>query len=100
MASILLTGKVPDRKLKNSITFLLAHFLKNVNFFLAGLILAGCTLHQAQVIKTEDGVIFKSNNPAKLVYKDKDIEAEYDSRSQSLLRTLIEGATLQGLTRK
>ena len=62
--------------------------------------LCGCaTLNpQGKITKTEDGLVFDLNTQGKLTYKDKDVEGEMDTRSPSLLRSIVEGAVVQGMS--
>ena len=62
-------------------------------------LISGCASlnPRGEAIKTDTGVIFIMNTQGKLAYKDSDIEAEMDTRSPSLLRTLVEGVVIQGI---
>lgn len=73
----------------------MTRFLISICIFL----ISGCASlnPRGEVIKTDTGIIFKLNTQGKLAYKDKDVEAEIDTRSSSLLRTLVEGVVIQGV---
>ncbi len=71
----------------------------NVLFIIVILIASlssGCTgLHKSTVTKTPDGVTFMTRKPGMLKYKDKDIEAEMDTRKSGVLEDILKIYTLK-----
>ena len=49
------------------------------------LLLMGCASPRAEVIKTDTGIVFEATKGSVIKYKDKDVEAEFDSKSQPLI---------------
>lgn len=65
----------------------------------AAILAQGCvSLYQSRIVKTETGVVCKMNKPGEVTYKDKDIEASFNTQTPSILRTLVEGATVRILS--
>ena len=65
-------------------------------------LLTGCATVKTtgEVIKTDKGIKFFVSGESKIKYKDNEVEAEFDSRKQSLLRTVIEGSMLKEINKR
>jgi len=68
-------------------------------YFLLIISLLGCARlnPKGTVTRTSTGVILDLNTEGKITYKEGDMETSMDTRSSSLLKTLVEGAIVQGL---
>lgn len=67
-----------------------------MRYLLLIILLTSCTAGKAStIVKTDDGVIFTAHRPTKMTYKDKEIEATYDSQSPSLIRSVVEAGMLK-----
>ena len=65
-------------------------------FFIIGLVfLSGCMGSTAKVIKTPDGIIMTVGATGKVAYKDKEIEASYDTKNRSVVEDVISVMTLK-----
>lgn len=56
---------------------------------------SGCIGSTARVIKTDDGVVMTVGATGKVTYKDKDIEASYDTKNRSVVEDVISVMTLK-----
>jgi len=65
------------------------------------ILLCGCTASKASVAVVNGVVLFDypKGEQIKMSYKDKDKEAAIDTKSPSTLRTLLEGAVVQGMNK-
>lgn len=62
---------------------------------------AGCAARRGTVTKTPEGVIFDMESDGKLTYKDKDVEAEMDTRKKAgIIEAIIQMWTLRELEGK
>lgn len=64
------------------------------------LALAGCMGSTGKVIKTKDGVIMTVGTPGKISYKDKDVEASYDTKSSSVVDDVLKLYTIKKIEEK
>jgi len=63
-----------------------------------GILTMGCSIKTATVRKTEDGIDFKMRRSGLLKYKDKDIEAEMDTRNPGLIDDIIKLYTIKTIS--
>lgn len=56
-----------------------------MKYLFLSLLLIGCAHPRGEVIKMDDGIIFKANKNCVIKYQDKDVTAEFDSKSQPLV---------------
>jgi len=56
-----------------------------VRYLFLSLLLIGCASPRGEVIKMDDGIIFKASKDCIIKYQDKDVTAEFDSKSAPII---------------